>query len=155
MPTERAYSRFKFERIGGAIGRLRQDCHPVGLSVSSPTIQRRYRGTARAQARQELLGEVPEVRWKELKYGFAEKVDQAGNAARSRDRRLINLADLFLLSGHPSPIVDGCTNRPKRHVSLSQMERDLLRLEKILTPKEEAEIESCYHELCGLGLLSA
>ncbi|HEY3569930.1 MAG TPA: recombinase family protein [Thermoanaerobaculia bacterium] len=68
-------------------------------------------------------------------------------------KTLESLADLFLLSGHPGPVVDGCTNHPKRHASLSEIKRDLLRLEKIVTPEEEAEIESCYYELCGRGIL--
>lgn len=63
------------------------------------------------------------------------------------------LADLALLCAPNRTLVDGCRKRPKRHVSLSSIRRDMLRLQDRLTPEEEAEIESCYHELRGRGLL--
>ncbi|MEP7010181.1 MAG: recombinase family protein [Acidobacteriota bacterium] len=69
------------------------------------------------------------------------------------EKPLERLADLALLCARDGMLVDGCAKRPERHVSLSTIRRDLLRLEKSLTPEQEAEIESCYHELRGRRLL--
>lgn len=37
---------------------------------------------------------------------------------------------------------------------LSEIKEDLLRLQELLTPEEEAEIESCYYELRRKSLLN-
>jgi site-specific DNA recombinase len=66
---------------------------------------------------------------------------------------LERLADLVLSSAHSSTLVDGCEEVSIRHVSLSSLRRDISRLQKVLTAKEEADIESCYHELRGRGIL--
>jgi DNA invertase Pin-like site-specific DNA recombinase len=63
------------------------------------------------------------------------------------------LADLGLLCAPNGPLMDGCTKQPQRHVSLSVMRRDLINLQKLLSPEQEADIESCYHELRGRNLL--
>lgn len=69
------------------------------------------------------------------------------------EKPLERLADLVLFSAHNRTIVDGCEKGHTRQVSPSIIRRDLLRLQKVLTPGQEADIESCYHELRGKGLL--
>lgn len=70
------------------------------------------------------------------------------------EKPLERLADLALLGAPPRSVVDGCTKRPARHVSLSIIRRDLLKIQKVLTPELEADIESCYYELLGRGIFS-
>ena len=69
------------------------------------------------------------------------------------EKPLERLADLASLGAPPKSLVDGCAKRPGQHVPLSMLRRDLLHLQKTLTPEQEADIESCYHELCVRGLL--
>ncbi len=63
------------------------------------------------------------------------------------------LSDLALFCAPTSTLVDGRTSYHRGKVSLSTIKRDLLELEKLLTPEQEAEIESCYYELRGRNLL--
>jgi site-specific DNA recombinase len=63
------------------------------------------------------------------------------------------LSDLALLCAPTSTLVDGCNSCHTGTVSLSDIKDDLLRLQELLTPEEEAEIESCYYELRGRGFL--
>jgi len=69
------------------------------------------------------------------------------------EKPLERLADLALLCAPNRPLVDGCKIQPQRYVSPSIMRRDLLRLQKELTPQQEADIDSCYHELRGRRIL--
>jgi hypothetical protein len=69
------------------------------------------------------------------------------------EKLLGNMVDLVLSSPLGRPLVDGGKKQPLRQASLSKIQDDLLRLQEMLTPEEEAEIESCYHELCRQGLL--
>jgi hypothetical protein len=71
------------------------------------------------------------------------------------EKPLGNLADLFLISPPDEPLMDGFTKRPLRPIPLSKIkEEDLFQFQTLLTPEEEAEIESCYHELRGRGILT-
>lgn len=63
------------------------------------------------------------------------------------------LSDLALLCAPEESLVDGGIIEPQRQVSLSEIKDDLLRLQDLITPEEEAEIESCYHELCRRGII--
>jgi hypothetical protein len=69
------------------------------------------------------------------------------------EKWLGNLVDLVLFSAPKRAQVDGSKKRPKRQVSLPEIRDDLLRFQEILTAEEEADIESCYHELRGRGFL--
>jgi hypothetical protein len=70
------------------------------------------------------------------------------------EKPLERLADLGLSCPPDGSVMDGVTTRPKRQVSFSMIHRDLHRLQKLLTPEQEAEIESCYHELRGMNIIS-
>jgi len=69
------------------------------------------------------------------------------------EKALKSLSDLALSCAHNRALVDGCKKRPGQHTSLSTIRRDLFQVEKSLDPKLAADIESCYLELYGRGLL--
>jgi site-specific DNA recombinase len=69
------------------------------------------------------------------------------------EKPLKNLVDLAPFGAPNSPLVDGRETCQDRHTSLSRIRRDLVCLEKLVTPEDETEIETCYHELRGRGLL--
>jgi hypothetical protein len=69
------------------------------------------------------------------------------------EKPLDHFSDLALLCVPNSPLLDGREMCRERHASLVTIRKDLVRLEKLLTPQEEAEIESCYCELRGQKLL--
>jgi hypothetical protein len=71
----------------------------------------------------------------------------------SGEKPLERLADLALFCAQDSMLMDGTQNEPHRHISLPAMRRDLIRLEKVLTSEQEADIECCYRELRGRNLL--
>jgi hypothetical protein len=67
------------------------------------------------------------------------------------EKPLKPLADLALLSALNSKLVDGCKTYHGRHVSLSMIRRDLLRLVQNFDAQLEADIETCYRELSDRG----
>jgi len=69
------------------------------------------------------------------------------------EKPLERLADLVLLCAHDRTLVDGSEKCSTRQLSPSIIRRDLLRLQKILTPGQEADIEYCYYELRGREIL--
>ncbi len=69
------------------------------------------------------------------------------------EKPLEMLSDLALLCAPDANLVDGINSCHRGPASLSEIKEDLLRLQELLTPEEEAEIESCYYELCGRGIL--
>lgn len=69
------------------------------------------------------------------------------------EKPLDRFSDLALLCAPNSPLVDGSETCQERYGSLLTIRRDLVRLEKLLTPEGEVEIETCYYELRGRSLL--
>jgi hypothetical protein len=69
------------------------------------------------------------------------------------EKPLQRLADLALFCAPEANLVDGCTPCQRGTITVSEIKDDLLHLQELLTPEEEAEIESCYHELRGQGLI--
>jgi len=69
------------------------------------------------------------------------------------EKPLGDLVDLALIGPPTSTLVEGCKSEPQRHASLSKMQADLLWLQEILAPEQESEIESCFYELRGRGVL--
>lgn len=62
-------------------------------------------------------------------------------------------ADLALLGAPNESLMDGVERRLERQASLAIIRRDLVRLQKVLTAQQEADIEACYHELRVRSLL--
>jgi len=104
-------------------------------------------------------GLIARVIFKEMRMQDGRIVEEKLNDALVAFRRwagekpLEHLADLALLCAHSRTLVDSCEKRPQRKTSLPSMRRDLLRLQKVLTPEQEADIESCYYTLRGRQLL--
>lgn len=69
------------------------------------------------------------------------------------EKPLERLADLASLGAPSRSVVDGCRKQPQRHISLSQVRNNLLKIHAGLTPAYEDDVESCYHEIRSKNLL--
>jgi DNA invertase Pin-like site-specific DNA recombinase len=104
-------------------------------------------------------GLIARVIFRELRMRDGEIVGAKASTPLAFFRRWIGekplecLSDLALLCAPNSPLVDGCESCQKRYASAARIRKDLVRLEKLITPEEEAKIETCYYELRGRSLL--